>query len=61
MRQQASKAILLADHSKFDRIAFIKLFGFDEIDYLVTDGKPSDEWISFLNKYQVSLLHTPSE
>lgn len=57
MQQQASKVVLLADHSKFDRIAFIRLFSFDKVDYIVTDQRPSEEWIEFLAKYQVSLLY----
>ncbi|MRN56035.1 DeoR/GlpR transcriptional regulator [Paenibacillus sp. 19GGS1-52] len=61
MQQQANKVILLVDHSKFDRIAFIKLLSFDKIDYIVTDQKPTDEWIAFLNKFQVSLIYTPAE
>ncbi len=61
MQQQANKVILLVDHSKFDRIAFIKLLSFDKIDYIVTDQKPTDEWIAFLNKFQVSLIYNPAE
>ncbi|MCL6605168.1 MAG: DeoR/GlpR family DNA-binding transcription regulator [Paenibacillus sp.] len=58
MQQQANKVVLLVDHSKFDRIAFIKLFSFDKVDYIVTDQKPSDEWIDFLNKAQISLIYS---
>lgn len=57
MRRQANKAVLLADHSKFDRIALIKLFGFGEVDYIVSDKRPSDEWTAFLEQQGVSLLH----
>lgn len=57
MQQQASKVVLLADHSKFDRIAFIRLFSFDKVDYIVTDQRPSEEWMEFLAKYQISLLY----
>lgn len=61
MQQQANKVILLADHSKFDRTAFIKLFSFDRVDYIVTDEKPSEEWIEFLNNYHISLIYAPAE
>jgi DeoR/GlpR family transcriptional regulator of sugar metabolism len=61
MQQQANKVVLLADHSKFDRTAFIKLFSFDRVDYIVTDEKPSEEWIEFLNHYHVSLIYAPAE
>lgn len=59
MQQQANKVILLVDHTKFDRIAFVKLFSFRKVDYIVTDTKPSDEWISFLRRHQVSLIYSP--
>lgn len=61
MQQQANKVILLVDHSKFDRTAFIQLFSFDRVDYIVTDQKPSEEWIHFLNNYHVSLIYAPAE
>lgn len=61
MQQQASKVILLADHSKFDRNAFVKLLPFEKVDYIVTDCKPSTEWIEFLNRHQVSLLAEPAK
>ena len=61
MQQQANKVVLLVDYSKFDRIAFIKLFSFDKVDYIVTDQKPSNEWIDFLNKHKVSLIYAPTE
>ncbi|SET12528.1 DeoR/GlpR family DNA-binding transcription regulator [Paenibacillus sp. NFR01] len=60
MQQQASKVLLLADHSKFDRIAFIKLLPFDKVDYVITDRKPSAEWMEFLNQHQVSVIHEPA-
>lgn len=61
MQGQASKVILLVDHSKFDRIAFIKLFSFDKVDYIVTDRKPSDEWLEFFRQHQVSLIYEPEQ
>ncbi|MFF2908987.1 DeoR/GlpR family DNA-binding transcription regulator [Paenibacillus sp. NPDC057934] len=61
MQQQANKVVLLVDHAKFDRIAFIKLLSFDKIDYIVTDQKPSEEWVEFLKKHQVSLIYSNEE
>lgn len=61
MQQQASKVVLLVDHSKFDRIAFIKLFSIDKVDYIVTDRQPSEEWRDFFNSHQVSLVCSPTE
>ena len=49
MIRQARKAVLLIDHSKFDRTAFVKCDDFSHIDTLVTDEKPSSEWQSYLH------------
>lgn len=57
MLEQASRRILLADHSKFNKAAFVRLIGFDRIDYLVTDQEPSDEWKEALLKHGVKLLY----
>ncbi|MDO3413377.1 DeoR/GlpR family DNA-binding transcription regulator [Saccharibacillus sp. CPCC 101409] len=56
MRRQANKVILLADHSKFDRLAFIRLFDFGEIDFVVTDRKPAEEWTEFLRGRGVTVV-----
>ncbi len=56
MRRQANKVILAADHSKFDRLAFIRLFDFGDIDFVVTDRPPAEEWTSFLRGRGVTLV-----
>lgn len=57
MLEQASRRILLADYSKFDKAAFVRLIGFDRIDYLVTDQEPSEEWKQILLEHGVELLY----
>lgn len=41
MLRHAGKVILLADHTKFDKTAFVKLADWEQIDYLITDRRPS--------------------
>ncbi|MBR0093761.1 MAG: DeoR/GlpR transcriptional regulator, partial [Synergistaceae bacterium] len=41
MVERGQKIILLADHSKFDKVAFVKLLDFERLDVLVTDREPS--------------------
>jgi len=48
MAARAGKVILMADHSKFDKVSFVKYCGFDQIDTLITDRKPSDRWMEML-------------
>ena len=58
MNKQATKTILLVDSSKFDKVGFVHMFNFEEIDYLLTDTKPSEDWITFLENHNVIALYT---
>ena len=51
------KTILLADHSKFDRIAFVRSADIADMDMVITDKKPSDAWCRLLEKKKVRLLY----
>ena len=57
MIQKAQKVALLADHTKFNHIAFLKLVDFDHIDYIITDLKPSDDWIQFCRERDIELIY----
>ena len=57
MIARGQKVILLADHSKFGRVAFVKLADIKEIDMLITDQKPTDEWVALLKKNGVQLVY----
>ena len=54
---RSKKVILLADHTKFGRTAFVKLMDLDEVDYLITDEDPGDEWRQFCHKHNVQLIY----
>ena len=57
MIQQARNAILLIDHSKFDKSAFVHTANIDRLSALVTDKAPSDEWQNLLEESNVRLLY----
>ncbi|MBP2655538.1 MAG: transcriptional regulator, DeoR family [Firmicutes bacterium] len=57
MIKQAAKVILLADHTKFNKTAFIKLFGFENVDYVITDIEPDSEWIDLFQKHSIQVLY----
>lgn len=40
--------ILLADHTKFERPAFYRICSFDDLDMIITDQRPSDDWMEIL-------------
>lgn len=54
---QASEVALFADHHKLNKMAFTHLLDLKEIDYLVTDQKPDDEWIRFCEENQIRLVY----
>jgi len=45
MMKNSKKSVLLCDPTKFDKVSFSKVCDFTKIDYLITDAKPSDEWL----------------
>lgn len=57
MLEHSDKVALMVDHTKFDQMAFLKLIDLDKIDYLITDLKPSDKWIDFLEQRNIQLIY----
>jgi len=57
MIEQASKVILLIDHSKYDKTSFVKLFDYENIDYIITDQKPREEWLEILHSYNIEVIY----
>lgn len=57
MLEQAEEVALLADHSKFDQSAFIALVEVKELNYIITDRKPSDEWVEYCSEHGIQLIY----
>ncbi|AKP45684.1 MULTISPECIES: DeoR/GlpR family DNA-binding transcription regulator [Bacillus] len=57
MIRQANKVILLVDHTKFDKIAFVKFLDISDIDFLITDTKPREEWLTFLEQNHIEVIY----
>ncbi len=53
----AKKKILVVDCSKFDRISLVEIGDFSNIDVVVTDKKPSDEWCDFFEEKGIELYY----
>jgi len=47
MLESAAVKILAADYTKFNKVGFAKICDVSDIDMVVTDVKPSDEWLSY--------------
>ena len=57
MIKRASTVIMLIDHDKFDKTSFVKLFDYEDIDYIVTDQEPSEEWMELLHSYNIEVKY----
>ena len=55
--QSAKKIYLAADNTKFDKTSFVRFAEFSDIDAIVTDAEPSDEWKNFLAGNNVELYY----
>ncbi len=61
MIRSARQCILAADHTKFDRIAFSKICDVHQIHTLVTDEKPSDQWLEYFERAGITCLYPDGE
>lgn len=57
MLEQAEEVALLADHSKFDQSAFVTLIDLNKVNYIITDQKPSDEWVDYCTEQGINLIY----
>jgi len=57
MIAQAQQVVLLADHSKFGRSAFVTLMPLERIQCLVTDMKPDEAWLEYCLEHEIKLIY----
>lgn len=57
MEAQANEVAILADHTKFDKVALLKLMDLDGISYIITDQKPSNSWVSLCADKKIDLIY----
>jgi DeoR family fructose operon transcriptional repressor len=55
--QRASEVIFVGDHSKFDNPALYKIADISELDCIVTDQRPSSEWIATCQQKNIKLAY----
>lgn len=59
--ERGQKIYLLADHTKFNKVAFVKVLGFDNLDLVITDKEPSKEWKTLFKQKGIGLLYPGSK
>ncbi len=57
MAENSNRIILLADHSKFGDSKLFKSIPLSKIDCIVTDQKPSEEYVEFCQNNGIDLLY----
>jgi DeoR/GlpR family transcriptional regulator of sugar metabolism len=55
--RNARENILLADSSKFGHPALYKIMDFENVSMVITETKPSDEWMDFFASQNVRVLY----
>lgn len=56
MSEQAQHTVVLADHTKFDRLSLVNSLPFSKVETLITDCAPSKEWQSQCEKLRINLV-----
>ena len=55
--RSAKKVILAVDHTKFNKISFVRLSDFDGIDVIVTDVEPDETWKKLFEEKGIELYY----
>ena len=55
--RSARKVFLAVDNTKFDKVSFVKFSEISEIDAVVTDAEPNDEWKALFAANNVELYY----
>lgn len=55
--ENSSEVILLVDRSKFGKVTLNRVCDWENIDIVVTDGKPEDEYVSFWHDRNIKVLY----
>ncbi|MGI6168752.1 MAG: DeoR/GlpR family DNA-binding transcription regulator [Christensenellales bacterium] len=58
--ERAGNVYIMADHTKLDRVSFIKIGDLDHVDVIITDTVLSPEWQDFCKKKQIRMIECPA-
>lgn len=57
MMSSAKKRILVVDNTKFDQTAFSAAGDLHQVDVVVTDKRPSDEWVQYFRELEIECCY----
>ena len=55
--KSAKKVLLAVDSTKFDKTSFVRFADISEVDIVVTDTEPSEEWKNYFSSNDVELYY----
>ena len=58
MAKSAKEVYLVVDNSKFDKVSFVKMLSFKNVNKLFTDKKVSEEWETKLLSEEVDIIYS---
>ncbi len=57
MLRHAKQRILAVDHTKFGKVAFSRICTHEEVDIVVTDVRPAQEWLDYFAEKGIECLY----
>ncbi len=54
---RGQKVILLVDHTKFNKVAFVKVLDLDQLDMVITDQEPEEDWKRIFKEKNIKLKY----
>jgi DeoR/GlpR family transcriptional regulator of sugar metabolism len=54
---RGQKVILLVDHTKFNKVAFVKVLELDQLNMVITDQEPEEEWKNIFKEKNIKLKY----
>ena len=57
----AKRKMLAVDHTKFGQTALVRICKADELTHIITDRKPSDEWLTYLSANNIACVYPKNE
>lgn len=57
MIRSAKKRILVLDGTKFDKISFVEIAPLDQVDVIITNAKPSGEWMDHFRRKGIEVRY----
>ena len=53
----AKRKMLAVDHTKFGQTALVRICKTEELTHVITDVRPSDEWLDFLSAHGIACVY----